>query len=121
MCCVGFWRVSVLDETGEVCRLLLQHVWQWKLMRVWGRPRVFETERYDWSLQARVYFDSVSQSMADQIDAVEAKVDRAIPLGSPNEDATENARKMFYTLTMLLQRPPLLRMRKVERGNRFEA
>ena len=44
--------------------------------------------------------------MADHIDAVEASVDRAIPLSSLSDVAKENARKMFCALTMLLQRPP---------------
>ena len=58
--------------------------------------------------------------MADHVDAVEANVDREIPLGTLNEVATEDTRKMFYALTMLL-RGPLLLLLKVERGNGFEA
>ena len=61
--------------------------------RLLGRPPRFtgtETEWSDWSFQARAYFDTVSQSMADHIDAVEANVDRAIPLSSLNDAATED-------------------------------
>ena len=58
--------------------------------------------------------------MADHVDAVEANVDREIPLSTLNEVATEDTRKMFYALTMLL-RGPLLLLLKVERGNGFEA
>ena len=35
--------------------------------------------------------------------------------------ATENARKMFHALTMLLQGPPLLQLKRKERGDGFEA
>ena len=92
--------------------------------RLLGRPPRFpgtDTELSDCSFQARAYFDRVSQSMADQIDAVEANVDRAIPLNSLNDGATENAWKMFYALTMMPQGPPLLLLKKVGRGNGFEA
>ena len=58
--------------------------------------------------------------MTDRIVAVEANIDRAIPLSTVNEVATENARKMFYALTMLLQGPPFLLFKKVERGDGFE-
>ena len=80
-----------------------------------GRPPRFtgtETQWPDWSFQARAYFDTVSQSMADHIDAVEANADRAIPLSTLNKVATENARKMFYALPMLLQGPPSLLLKK---------
>ena len=50
------------------------------------------------------------RSMADRIDAVEANVDRGIPLSTVNEVATENPQKMFYLL-----------LKKVEPGNGFEA
>ena len=59
--------------------------------------------------------------MADHIDAVEAKVDRETPLSSLNKVATESARKVFHALTMLPQGPPWLLLKRVERGNGFEA
>ena len=51
---------------------------------------------------------------------MEANVDREVPLSSLNEVATDNARKMFCALTML-QGPALILLKKVERGNGFEA
>ena len=69
----------------------------------------------DLSFQARAYFDTVSQSMADHIDAAEANADREIRLGSLRDIATENARKMFYALTRLVQGPPLPLLRGLER------
>ena len=68
--------------------------------------------------QARACFDTVNPSMADHVDAVETRV---IPLSTLGDVAVENARKMFYALTMLLQGPPLLLLKRMERGNRFEA
>ena len=41
--------------------------------------------------------------------------------GRQGRVATEDARMVFYALTMLLQRPPLLLFNTVERGNGFEA
>ena len=87
-----------------------------------GRPPRFTsdaTEWSDWSFQARAYFDTVSKDTADHVDAVDAKVDIAIPLSTLNEVATENARKMFHAPTILPQGPPLLLLSKVERGNGF--
>ena len=59
--------------------------------------------------------------MADHLDAVETNSERVILRSSLRDVATENARKMFYALTMLLQGPLLLLLKKVERGNGFEA
>ena len=59
--------------------------------------------------------------MADHLDAVETNSERVIPLSTLGDVAVENARKMFYALTMLLQGPPLLLLKRVERGNGFEA
>ena len=52
---------------------------------------------------------------------METNSERVISLSSLGNVAVENARKMFYALTMLLQGPPLLLLKKVERGNGFEA
>ena len=92
--------------------------------RLLGRPPRFtgnETEWPDWSFQARAYFDTVNPSMADHLDAVETNSERVIPLSTLGDVAFENARKMFYALTTLLQAPPLLLLKRVERGNGFEA
>ena len=59
--------------------------------------------------------------MADHLDAVETDSERVIALSSLGDVAVENARKLFYALTMLLQGPPLLLLKKAERGNGFEA
>ena len=91
--------------------------------RLLGRPPKFagnETERSDWSFQARAYFDTCNPSMADHLDAVETNSERVIPLSTLGDVAVENARKMFYALTMLLQGPPLLLFKRVERGSGFE-
>ena len=85
--------------------------------RLLGRPPRFtgnETEWSDWSFQARAYFDTVNPSMADHLDAVETNSDRVIPLSTLGDVAVENARKMFYALTMLLQGPLLLLLKRVE-------
>ena len=92
--------------------------------RLLGRPPRFtgnEAEWSDWSFQARAFFDTVNPSMADDLDAVETNSERVITLSSLGDVAVENARKMFYALTMLLHGPPLLMLKKVERGNGFEA
>ena len=92
--------------------------------RLLGRPPRFtgnETEWSDWSFQARAYFDTVNPSMADHLDAVETNSDRVIPLSTLGDVVVENARRMFYALTMPLQGPPLLLLKRVERGNGFEA
>ena len=60
-------------------------------------------------------------SMADHLDAVETNSERVIPLSTLGDVAVENAWKMFYSLTMLLQRPPLLLLKRVERGFGLEA
>ena len=54
--------------------------------------------------------------MADHLYAVETNSQRVILLSSLWEVATENAREMFC-----LWRPPPLLLKKVERGNGFEA
>ena len=59
--------------------------------------------------------------MADHLVAVETNSERVIPLSTLGDLAVENARKMFYALTMLLQGPPLLLLKRVERINGFEA
>ena len=92
--------------------------------RLLGRPPRLtgnEAECPDWSFQARAYFDTVNPSMADHLNAVETNSERVILLSSLGDVATENARKMFYALTMLLQGPPVLLLQKVDRGNGFEA
>ena len=60
-------------------------------------------------------------SMADHLDAVETNSERVIPLSTLGDVAVENAWKMFYSLTMLLQGPPLLLLKRVERGYGLEA
>ena len=77
--------------------------------RLLGRPPRFtgsEAAWSDWSFQARTYFDTVNPSMADHLDAVETNSDRVIHLSTFGDVAVENARKLFYALTMLLQGPP---------------
>ena len=59
--------------------------------------------------------------MADHLDAVETNSERVIPLSTLGNVTVENARKMFYALTMLLQGPSLLLLKRVERDNGFEA
>ena len=63
--------------------------------RLLGRPPRFtgnETERSDYSFQARAY---VNPSMADHLDAVETNSKRVILLNSLGNEATESARKIF--------------------------
>ena len=86
------------------------------------RPRFTgtETEWSRWSLHARAHVDTVSPSVADHVDSVEANVDRANPLSSLSDVAAENVRKMFHALTMLLQGPLLLLLKTVLRGSGFE-
>ena len=47
--------------------------------------------------------------------------ERVITLSSLGDVAVENARKMFCALAVQLQGPPLLLLKKMERGNGFEA
>ena len=92
--------------------------------RLLGRPPRFtgnEAEWSDWSFQARAYFDTVNPSMADHLDAEETNSDRVITLSSLGDVAVENARKMFYALTMLLQGQPLLLLKKVESRQRVRS
>ena len=123
-CASGKLIVSRIERTGRRGRPLSPHVEAWRLMRVcWADRHVFagtETEWSDGSFRAKAFVDTVNQSLADHIDAVEANVDREVPLSSLNEVATDNARKMFCALTML-QGPALILLKKVERGNGFEA
>ena len=111
-CASGALIVARVGRIGgmEVCGRLL------------GRPprcTGTETELPDWSFEVGAYFDTVSQRMADHIDAVEAHVDREVFLSSVNDVAIENSRKMFYALTMPPQGPLLLLLKNVERGQRF--
>ena len=107
------WRTagSVHGEMEAAARLLGR------------RPRFTgtETEWSRWSLHARAHVDTVSPSVADHIDSVEANVDRANPLSSLSDVAAENVRKMFHALRMLLHGRPLPLFKKVEQGNGFEA
>ena len=63
--------------------------------------------------------DNVNPSVADHLDAVETNSERGVLLSPLGDVATETARKMFFALTMLLQGPPLLLLKKVRRGNGF--
>ena len=123
-CASGKLIVVRIERTGGRGRPLSPHVEAWRFMRVcWADRHLFagtETEWSDGSFRAKAFVDTVSHSLADHIDAVEANVDREIPLSSLNEVATDNARKMFCALTML-QGPALLLLKKVDRGNGFEA
>ena len=56
-----------------------------------------------------------------RLDVVETNTERVILLSSLGDVATENTRRMFYALTMLLQGPPLQLLKKRERRNGFEA
>ena len=91
--------------------------------RLLGRPRFTgnEAEWSVWSFQARAYFDTANPSVADHLVAVETNSERGILLSSLGDVAAESARKMFYALTMSLLGPLLLLLKKVERGNGFEA
>ena len=92
--------------------------------RLLGRPPRFtgnEAEWSDWSFHASAYSDTVNPSMADHLHSVETNSERVISLSSHGDVAVENARKMFHALTMLLQGPHLLLLKKVERGNGYEA
>ena len=114
-CCVA---------TGERERLLRvcltakgQHQARWWSMRVCSADHQDSREARlngrTGFFQARAYCDTVNPSMADYLDAVETNSERAILLSSLGDVAVENPRKMCGPLMLLLKR--------VERGNGFEA
>ena len=93
-----------------------QHQARWRSMRVCSADHQdSRVPRLSGSFQARAYFDTVNPSIADRLVAEVTNSERVIL----NDVASENARKMFYALTMLLQGPLLLQ--KVESCNGFEA
>ena len=109
-----FWQVVVLrsGRTGERDRLLRGSVGRYAFAR--------QTTTFQWSFQARTYFDTVNPRMDDHLHAVETNSERVILLSSLGDVTTEIARKMFYAMTILLQGPPWLLQNKVEVGNGFE-
>ena len=101
-----------------------QHQASWRSMRVCSADHhVSRATKLDGrigrSRQEHAYLDNVNPSVADHLDAVETNSERGVLLSPLGDVATETARKMFFALTMLLQGPLLLLLKKVERGNGF--
>ena len=75
--------------------------------RLLGRPPRFtgvETEWSDWSFQARAHFDTVSQSMADHIDAVKAVGDREDPSERTQRSCRRRRAKDVEAWRLLIER-----------------
>ncbi len=88
-----------------------------------GRPpkcKGDEVAWSDWSFQVRAYLDMMTVTMSSNLDAVEADLTAPLALAALGDVAAENARKIFYVLTMLLSGAPLLLLKRVERGNGLE-
>ena len=120
-CASGMLSVARVGRSGGRGRPLGQYVVEWKLMRVcWA-------DRND--SRALRQSGPSGRSRHEHTSTQSARAWRTIRCGgstrrqsNPSELAQRRChRKLFYSLTMLLQGPPLLLLKTLERGNRFEA